>query len=53
MLNGAASGGFLVRRVGFAGYDGGVHENQWIASNLIAFDVKKDGAAVIVKAAKK
>ncbi|MBX3448806.1 MAG: hypothetical protein KF777_04555 [Planctomycetaceae bacterium] len=33
-----------------AGYGGGVHENQSIASNRIGFDVRQDGTAVEVKA---
>jgi hypothetical protein len=33
-----------------AGYGGGVHENQSIASNRIGFDVKEDGNAVMVEA---
>jgi len=34
-----------------AGYGGGVHDGQCIASNLIAFDVKPDGTATLAKAA--
>lgn len=34
-----------------AGYGGGVHENQGIASNRVGFDVRQDGTAVVVKAA--
>jgi hypothetical protein len=36
-----------------AGYGGGVHEGQCIASNLIGFDVRDDGTARLVKAAAK
>jgi hypothetical protein len=34
-----------------AGYGGGVHDGQCIASNLIGFDVRQDGSAVLAKAA--
>ena len=34
-----------------AGYGGGVHAGQCIASNLIGFDVKQDGTAVVAKVA--
>lgn len=34
-----------------AGYGGGVHDGQCIASNLIGLDVKPDGTAVVAKAA--
>ncbi len=34
-----------------AGYGGGTHDGQCIASNLIGFDVKEDGTAVLAKSA--
>lgn len=34
-----------------AGYGGGVHEGQCVASNRIGFDVKQDGSAVLVNTA--
>jgi len=34
-----------------AGYGGGVHDGQCIASNLVAVDVQKDGTASLVKMA--
>jgi hypothetical protein len=36
-----------------AGYGGGVNEGQCIASNLVGFDVRKDGTAMVAKTAGK